>query len=184
MDRVQIFIASPSDTFAERKLLAYELPIKFMKYGYSKICGSEISVIGWEDLPPQSGHPQTIINTDLIIKSDILIAIFRHQLGSPVIDPETGKKRAQSGTAEELLFAIDRNNDNQKPLAMAYYYEFPPEQLWLRPKRKKKWHDLQKFKKDLKNKILYKLYNDNHEEFLTNICRDISENILNHRILK
>ena len=180
---IKIVIASPSDVIREKELLTYHLPVKFAKDKYEEYCNARIMVYDWEDIPSQSGYAQDNINSQLIKKADIILALFRHKLGSATINTKTGKIRSQSGTAEELLIAIERNKAKEKPLAMAYYYEKPPVFSIVSFKQKNEWNRLEDFKKKIKNEIQYKIYNDNEEKFLLMVCKDICENIQMHPLL-
>jgi len=107
------------------------------------------------------------------------LAIFKHKLGSPTIDVKTGKDRSQSGTAEELLFAIRNKLILTPPIGMAYFYAYAPV-LSLDSVdfeiRKKDWERLKIFKEEIKNEILYKTYSK-EEDLLDMISKDLSENI-------
>ena len=190
---ITIVVASPADVTRKRELMLNHVPTRFTKDKYEDLCGARIIVMGWEDLPSQAGYPQDTINQSLIENCDILIALFKHTLGTPTIDPITSKKRAKSGTAEELLYAIGQNESKKKPLAMAFYYENPPDLIKdeneskkekkKRKKRKKEWLRLGEFKDELKQKITYKLYDDEEEKFIAMICKDICHHIMQNPLL-
>lgn len=184
VDRIiKIVIASPSDVVRERELLLNHLPAKFARDKFEELCNARLIVEGWEEIPSQVGYPQDIINTSLIKNADIVIAIFRHKLGSPTINTRTGKNRYPSGTAEELLFAIKKNKQNKKPLGMAFFYKNPPYFSFFSNKAKGEWKRLEDFKKEITNKILYKIYDDDEDRLLTTLCKDICELIKTHKIL-
>ncbi len=76
--------------------------------------------------PSQTGYGQDIINSDLVNQANIILAVFKHKLGTPTINPNNLQKRSDSGTAEELLSAIRNKKLENEPLGMAYfYYEAP-----------------------------------------------------------
>ncbi len=180
--KIKVVIASPADTFNERKLLLDKLQTYFTRYQYEDLCHARLIVNGWEDVPSQSGYPQDTINEALIKKADILLALFRHKLGNPTINLKTGENRSPSGTAEELLFALNQNKKNRKPLAMLYYYDCPPSLNLFSVKAKKEWSKLQRFKEEIRTEIRHKLYNDDEEKLLRSVCDDICKNIKDHKL--
>jgi hypothetical protein len=123
---IQILIASPSDVSEERELLLNSLETKFRREGFEDQCGKRIIVRDWEELASQSGYGQDIINDQILRKVDIVLAVFKHKLGTPTVDPFTSAKREESGTAEELLFAINNSAKDTPPLGMAYFYSEAP----------------------------------------------------------
>ncbi len=179
---IQILLASPSDATSERELLFNSLETKFRRDGFEQQCGKRIIVRGWEELATQSGYGQDIINIQLLSKVDIVMAIFKHKLGTPTFDLTTSTERAKSGTAEELLYAINNRSSKNPPLGMAYFYSEAPsmsfESVDFR-KSVEEWKRLKEFKSEIKHKILYKEYSS-PEQLLTISCKDIAENIKNH----
>lgn len=179
---VQILIASPSDAIAERDSLLNSLETKFRRDEYESQCGKRIIVRGWEELASQSGYGQDLINEQILKKVDIVLAVFKHKLGTPTIDPSTGVKRSDSGTAEELLFAINNNTVPNAPLGMAYFFSEAPELSFDSvdfDNALDQWKKLKQFKKDIQCKILYKEY-PSPDELLTIVCKDLSLNIRTH----
>jgi hypothetical protein len=176
---IKVLIASPGDVRVEREILLDKLETKFRRNNFEEYCGARIIVQGWESVPSQSGYPQDIINNDLVQNSNIVLAIFRHKLGSPTIDIKTGKNRSQSGTAEELLFAIRNKLMPTPPIGMAYFYEHAPiislDSIDFENK-KKEWDRLKQFKDEIQNEILYKTYK-REEDIIDMVCKDLSENI-------
>lgn len=176
---IQILIASPSDVSEEREHLLNSLETKFRREGFEAQCGKRIIVRGWEELASQSGYGQDIVNDQILKKVDIVLAVFKHKLGTPTIDPSTASQREESGTAEELLFAINNSAKDTPPLGMAYFYSEAPNMSFDSvdfDKSLEEWKRLKKFKTDIKHKILYKEYSTT-ERLLTIACSDISENI-------
>jgi len=107
-----VFIASPSDVRPEREIarqVIYE-----WNAAHAESEKAVLQPIGWEThtYPEMGERPQEIINR-LVIKSDILVAIFWSRLGSP-----TGI--AASGTIEE----IDKHRLSNKPI-MIYFSDAP-----------------------------------------------------------
>jgi hypothetical protein len=179
---IKILIASPSDVKIERELLLDKLETKFRRDHFEERCGARIIVTGWEFVPSQSGYAQDIINSDLVQKSNIILAVFRHKLGSPTIDIKTGNDRSPSGTAEELLYAIRNKKIKNPPLGMAYFYANAPV-LSLDSidfeKTKNEWQRLKEFRDEIKNEILFKTYK-HEEEILEIVCNDLCDNIIKY----
>jgi hypothetical protein len=176
---IQILIASPSDVDEEREHLLNSLETKFRREGYEAKCGKRIILRGWEELASQSGYGQDIINEQILNQIDIVLAVFKHKLGTPTIDPITTLKREESGTAEELLFAINSSAKKTPALGMVYFYSEAPNMSFDSvdfDKSLEEWKRLKKFKQDIKLKILYKEYLST-ESLLNIACSDISENI-------
>lgn len=183
VDRIiKVVIASPSDVIGERKSLLDKLQTYFTRYKYEDLCHSRIIVEGWENVPSQSGYAQDIINSTLIQNADIVLALFRHRLGYPTINTKTGKDRSPSGTAEELRYALNQNKEGRKPLAMLFYYEYPPTFGLFSFKLRDEWNKLQAFKNEIRTEIRHKFYNDDEEKLLRTVCDDICENIRNHKL--
>ncbi len=179
---IKIVIASPSDVQRERELLLDKLETRFRREHYEERCNARIVVDGWEYIPSQTGYAQDIIHSDLLTKTNIVLAVFRHKLGSPTIDIKTGKDRSISGTAEELLYAIRNKEIKNPPLGMAYFYANAPIlslDLIDFNKVKTEWERLKEFKEEIKNEILYKTYK-HEEEILEIVCNDICDNIIKY----
>ncbi len=179
---VKILIASPGDVIRERELLLDKLETKFRREHFEERCGARIIVEGWEFVASQTGYAQDIINDDIVFKSNIILTVFRHKLGSPTIDIKTGQGRSKSGTAEELLYAIRNKEIAIPPLGMAYFYANAPvlsldsvdfERI------RKDWERLKEFKEEIKKEILYKPYK-HEEEILEIACKDICDNIIKY----
>lgn len=182
LKEVKILIASPGDVKIERELLMDKLETKFRRENFEERCGARIIVNGWENVASQSGYPQDIINDDLVKNADIVLAVFRHKLGSETINTKTGKARALSGTAEEILFAIRNKTIPNPPLGMAYFYSIAPV-ISLdsidKEKVEKEWIRLKEFKKGIQNEILYKGYSL-EEQILDIVCTDLCDNIIKY----
>ena len=176
---IHILIATPGDVAEERELLLNSLESKFRRAGYEKRCGFRIIVRGWEELATQTGYGQDIINTQILKEVDIVLAAFKHKLGTPTIDSKSGTERSKSGTAEELLYAIRNNDIDNPPLGMAYFYLEAPKISFDSPNFQmalSNWEELKEFKESIKNHILYKSYKSG-EELLNTSCEDLVKNI-------
>lgn len=182
---IQILVASPGDAFSEREILFNKLERKFREEGHEDIL-CRIIVTGWESVASQPGYPQDIINFELVSKSDIVLAVFKHKLGTPTINLENGTKRAESGTVEELYYALNNNNINNAPLPMAYFCSIPPVMSFDvvdLDKNIEEWKRLKAFKEGLNNKIIRKVY-ASPEDLLNVVCSDLRQNIGNHFEIK
>lgn len=177
---INIVIASPGDTESERKILLDLLERKFRIDNHENHCGFRIMVNGWEDLASQPGYAQDVINQKIIKESDFVIAVFKHKLGTPTKD-NSGNPRAESGTAEELLQALDKSKDNH-PIGMAYFFSKAPVISLDSPdkdKIEKDWTRLGLFKKSIQDKMIYKPYTDNND-LLTMVLKDLEKNIIDY----
>ena len=179
---VHVLIASPSDVREARKDLLERMETKFRVKGFEESSGKRLIVHGWEEMPSQTGHGQSLINHKLVEQCDIVVALFKHRLGTPVIDPVTKKQRSASGTAEELLLAIRNEDPNNAPLGMAYFYQEAPvisldamdfEEI------KSEWKKLKDFKSSIDQEILYQTYN-NEADVLDMVCEDLRKNIIDY----
>ena len=180
-NEIHVVIASPGDTNQIRQLLLDRLEIQFRKGNHEAHCSKRLIVHGWEDLATQNGYAQDVINEKIISEMDIVLSVFKHKLGTPTIDQESGNQRSESGTAEELLQALDYSNQNH-PIGMAYFFsKAPAPSLDLPDKREieTEWNRLKEFKKSIANKLIYKPYtNDN--DLLQVALQDLEKNILDY----
>lgn len=178
---INIVIASPGDTHSERKLLLDSLEIQFRRGNHENHCNHRIIVHGWEDLASQNGYAQDVINTKIISEMDFVIAVFKHKLGTPTFNQTTGKQRAESGTAEELLQTLDYSKKDH-PLGMAYFYSKAPVISLDSPdldKIKSEWNKLEKFKNKIKNKMIYKPFTESNK-LLQTVLLDLEKNIITY----
>lgn len=173
---INVLIASPSDTSKERELLLTNLERRFRTSGFESSTRFRVVTHGWEDLPSQSGYPQDIINELILPRIDIVIGILKHKLGTPITNAK-GTKRAESGTAEELYFALEKNPDTV--LCMLYVFSKAPAPSLDDSNFtviKENWDTLQKFKTKIQNRVLYKTYSS-EEELLDIVLKDLPNNI-------
>lgn len=178
---VNIVIASPGDTEAERRVLLDSLERRFRLNNHEAHCGFRIIVNGWEDLASQNGYAQDVINQKIIAECDFVVAVFKHRLGTPTIDLDTGLQRAVSGTAEELLQALDKSNKHH-PIGMAFFYSKAPVislDLPEKDKIEKDWNRLTEFKKSIQSRMIYKPYTE-VQELLETVLRDLEKNIMDY----
>ncbi|MEZ0272329.1 MAG: hypothetical protein ACAH18_09565 [Methylophilaceae bacterium] len=109
----RILIGSPSDVPEERQAIPTALNEWNVKNSFDK--KTVFLPTKWETdtVPIMGGRPQELINKQIVIGSDILIAVFGLRLGSP-----TGE--ARSGTVEEIQTFIQLG----KPV-MVYFSNKP-----------------------------------------------------------
>ena len=173
---INVLIASPGDLHEEREYLFQYLERKFRLASYEKLTQKRLIVNGWEDLSPQLGYPQDIINEEIFERIDIIIAIFKYKLGSPTIN-KNGEIRALSGTVEELLHTLSERPD--APYGMAYFFNKAP-LISLDSENYKtveeQWNKLKEFKNDVRMRLLYGEYEDKND-LLESILVDIKNNI-------
>jgi hypothetical protein len=180
-DAVSVVIASPGDTNSERKLLLDSLEVKFRRENHEEHCGLRIIVNGWEHLASQPGYAQDVINEKIISESDFVIAVFKHKLGTPTRDTATGLQRAESGTAEELLQALDKTKADH-PIGMVYFFSKAPVISLDSPDKDKieqEWQRLAKFKDSIKDKMIFKPYADS-SELMSIVLKDLEKNIVDY----
>jgi hypothetical protein len=176
---INVFIASPSDANVERQIILDKLETQFRRQKFEEISGGRIIVNGWEELPSQVGLPQDIINQELVQSSHIIIAIIKHKLGTPIYDRISNEKRSISGTVEELMFAIKRQQVNELPIGMIYFYKDRPTTDKIEnPQVENEYSEVEKFKEYIQDEMIFKYYS-NVDELLQLICKDLSDNIRN-----
>ena len=117
---------------------------------------------------------------DILISRDNVIipnfGAFEKTMLSARIDPKTGEVRAPSGTAEEILQAL---NPDKKPIGMIYFYNGEPDLT--NANIAAEWQRLEQFKKRISNKMIYKLY-DREDKILEQVCRNVCDLIRSHTI--
>lgn len=180
LGEIKILIASPGDVGELRQEILKTLPVRFDKDLHEQHCGYRIKVFGWEDLASMPGYAQDCINENLLSKMDIILAIFRHKLGTPVKDLTTGINRSESGTAEELWYAIEKPSE-ERPLGMAYFYDGEPNIDEFDVNYQNvlgEWKRREDFRLKIQTKIVYKTFTDDIDKTIRNLCLDIEKNIL------
>jgi hypothetical protein len=95
----RVLIASPSDTAEARAVLRETI------FDWNGVNGEAARLLFWplmweRDAVPELGHPpQSILNRQLVDRSDVVLATFWTRLGTPTDE-------AASGTAEEIDRAV------------------------------------------------------------------------------
>jgi hypothetical protein len=157
-----VFIASPSDVRPEREI-AREAIYKW-NAAHAESEKAVLQPIGWEthSYPEMGERPQEIINR-LVIKSDILVAIFWSRLGSP-----TGV--AASGTIEE----IEKHHGAKKP-TMIYFSTAPvPHDV-----ETKQLEDVRKLQQKYESEGLIKTF-ENSGDFRTVFTQDLAARMVEY----
>jgi len=110
---VKVFVASPGDTNAERERL--EGVVGELNRGIAAELGISLELVRWEThaRPGIGDDAQAVINRQ-VPEPDIVIGIFWKRIGTPT-------PRAQSGTAEELLMAIERWKQTSASEILVYF---------------------------------------------------------------
>jgi len=113
VDLYRLFIAAPSDVLAERDIV-YQLVADWNAIN-SRFFGLAFEAVTWltHSVPEDGARAQEILNRELVMTSDALVAIFWTRLGSPTGD-------SASGTVEE----IERFRETGRPLAL-YFSDAP-----------------------------------------------------------
>jgi hypothetical protein len=98
-----VLIASPNDVPVSREVVTREVE-DWNRGPVGRNYGVQLQALTWElDSVTElgTGDAQEVINRQLLAQADIVIALFHSRLG-------TATARAASGTAEEILVALDR----------------------------------------------------------------------------
>jgi hypothetical protein len=142
---VRVFIASPGDVPEERNLI--EDVVQRWNADHAEALRTVLLPVRWEThaSPEVGGHPQQIVNRQIVDGCDLLLGVFWTRLGTPTPD-------AVSGTAEE----ISRFLDATKPVSLFFSTRpVQPESIDL-----EQYKRLQQFKKDLQSRALLADYLD------------------------
>lgn len=159
---VEIMIASPSDVSKERGIVRDVIN----EWNAVNVKDRKIVLfpLSWEThaSPDMGDRPQEIINRQLLINTDLLVAIFWTRLGSP-----TGA--APSGTVEE----IEGHLSAGKP-AMIYFSSVP-----VRPESidNSQYSDLKSFKESCKQKGLVEEY-ETVQQFKDKFSRQLAQKVI------
>lgn len=120
VQRYTVLLASPSDVMAERGTARDVLNEVNRLVGREK--GAILDLVGWETdtFPAVGTDPQALINSQLPApdECDLFIGIMWNRFGSPT-------PRANSGTEEEFLRAIDSLKKHGRPDIMFFFNTAP-----------------------------------------------------------
>lgn len=119
-----------------------------------------VKTLHWsKNVMPEAGdYPQSLINKQILEKSDAIIAIFGNKIGSPT-------QHYESGTIEEIEQMIQKGKQ-----VFVYFSDKPIRQSEIDTKQKKK---IQTFKDKYKDRGIYVEYGSD-EEFNDNVTRNLT----------
>tara|TARA_R110002073_G_scaffold177188_12_gene335186 strand:- start:18527 stop:19411 length:885 start_codon:yes stop_codon:yes gene_type:complete len=161
---LKVMIASPGDVADERQTA------RDVIYEWNCIHSEDRALVllpvGWEthSAPSMGDRPQAIINKEVLMNCDLLVAVFWTRIGSP-----TGV--AASGTVEE----IEEHLNADKP-AMIYFSSTP-----VRPDSvdEAQYSALKEFKQECFEKGLVESY-ESLTEFRDKFSRQLTQTIIRH----
>lgn len=152
---IKVFIASPGDTSEQREEVA-KIIYKWNQENMESI-GAVLMPVRWEHNSTasyqNSSSGQDIINQQLLLESDILIALFKTRLGNEV-------DGYLSGTVAEIEIFYSKNKSHT-----GVFFEqvdaIPPSDV-------EDFYNLKKYKNSLKEKGLYSQYStDNIKRYIS-----------------
>lgn len=159
-----VMIASPGDVASERSI------IREVIYEWNAVHSSARKIvllpIGWEShsSPEMGAPPQSIINTQVLDRCDVLVGVFWTRIGTPT-------EHHLSGTVEE----IEEHIAGGKP-AMLYFSSQP---VALDTVDLDQIQALKKFKISCQNRGLYQSY-ESHSNFKENFYRHLQIKLNEH----
>lgn len=119
MRELRVFMASPGDLTDEREAprnLERRLSAMFRGRGV------RISIEGWEEVQPDAGAPQELINP-LVHGCDVLVGLLNVRWGTPTDNDS-------SGFSEEFNIALKRRQESGTTPAIGMYFrDIDPERL-------------------------------------------------------
>lgn len=113
-----VFLASPGDVEAERgavREVANRVNANFEDRGV------RVRVVGWEQVRPEFGRPQELINP-LVYKCDVFIGLLNRRWGS-------GTGEFSSGFEEEFEAALERRRAGVTPAMGMFFADLPADVL-------------------------------------------------------
>jgi Domain of unknown function (DUF4062) len=141
----RVFVAAPSDVDEEHEIIRGQ--IEQWNRDHGPLSQTRVEFTNWHthSHPAAGSRPQSLINKQVVDKSDIVVGIFNARFGSP-----TGV--ADSGTEEEIRRSIKRSK-----MVMVYFANLPL------PRRRKERHEfaqIEDFKHRLGKNAVYHTYTD------------------------
>lgn len=181
LQRLDIFISSPSDVRQERQIALRAIErLNQMPHIAERFV---LKPLAYEQMTPAKigESPQEVVNEYMprAGETDIFVCMLWHRLGTPVLDPRTGRIY-QSGTEYEFLEAYESYLKRGQPHILLYRglkplpYELDPEQF-----EKVKTFFRQFEGPDARMTGLYRSY-QNDEEFETILFQDLNTIISRH----
>ncbi len=108
---VRVFLASPGDVEKERS--AVKKIVNEINVLTSVFCDSVFHVVNWENMTPDMGRPQGVVNQRANFEEiDLFLGILWSRFGS---NPGENTYNAESGTQEEFFEAYSRWNEKGSP---------------------------------------------------------------------
>lgn len=163
-----VMIASPGDVASERAI------VRDVIYEWNAVHSGTRKIVllpvGWEThSSPEMGAPaQEIINSQVLVKCDLLVGIFWTRIGTPT-------EKHLSGTVEE----IEEHVTSGKP-AMLYFSSQPVAEGTADPSQVQM---LNEFKKSCRGRSLYESY-DSHSEFKEKFYRHLQLKVNEHPLFQ
>lgn len=115
---LRVFMASPGDLANEREALRN---LERRINAVFRERGVRVSILGWEEVQPEAGRPQELINP-LVRECEIFIGLLNRRWGS-----ETGTH--SSGFEEEFEIALARRAVDNNPAIGMFFKEIQPDLL-------------------------------------------------------
>lgn len=141
---LKVMIASPGDVTEERAVVTEE--IHRWNDAHATTRNLVVLPVKWEthSTPQMGGHPQTIIDHQILDDADILIAIFGTRIGTPT-------EEYVSGTVEEIKKHVAAGKT-----AKVYFSDVPVPPSVLNPMQ---YASVQKFREECQSTGLYATFN-------------------------
>lgn len=172
MKSFTILISHASDVIKE--LDSIERAVKRFNDLFSEFLNTTLKTCIWESgsIPINLyDRPQGGVNEQLVVTSDMCIAIFRTRFGLPRGGKDKDGVEYQSGTEEEIALMTE----SRKPVFVYFLNESCINLNGLDLEQYKK---VKQFKIDYGKKYLYAIYNDNEDTYKTE--SDLEYQVFNH----
>ncbi|MGC1375591.1 MAG: DUF4062 domain-containing protein [Anaerolineales bacterium] len=166
IDRIRLFVASPGDVPNERTQV--DKVVREINATIGNSLKIVIEVLKWEDVYPDLGRPQTVINGQ-IGEYDIFVGIMWKRFGTP-----TGE--AESGTAEEFERAYEIWKQD-KLIHVLFYFSQKPYSLHALEEARQVQKVLE-FRENISKIALVKQYKnteDFSEQFRKNLTKLVND---------
>jgi len=162
-------IISPGDVWEARD--GIEAAIRDWNAHTGPMLSARVEAVRWEShaIPEMGGHPQEIINHQLVDECDFGVALFWSRIGSPT-------EKHESGSAEEIARLLDRN-----ARVMVYFCDAPIPQNALADDQ---FHRLQTLRRRYQATGLLGTYtttDDLREQFKLHLNQAITEMLIQER---
>lgn len=116
---LRVFMASPGDLTDERDALR---DLERRLNATFRVRGVRVSIEGWEEVQPDAGAPQDLINP-LVYDCDVFVGLLNMRWGTPT-DSDS------SGFSEEFNIALSRRSESETTPAIGMYFrDIDPDRL-------------------------------------------------------